>query len=262
LDDFVVPQVISYLRCPNCGLYQYGPPVDNSFYGDEEYHANYERHDKRKLRTAAVRLNRIAPLLRTDAPSFLDVGCGTGCMVRAAQDRGWTASGVDVSRRVVELGREAGLDTHLVGDHKLPFDDQSFDVVTAWSVIEHVTDVRTTLSEWARVLRPGGVLVVDTSDADCWKVKLLGARYRRFWRQDHTYAFTPATLGRFVEEAGFELTRRPFVGRLRDLSTGMACYAMAYQGLFELRSRLRLQKPFQIFARRLEDASGQNRRAA
>jgi SAM-dependent methyltransferase len=263
LEEFVVPRVISYLWCRQCGLYQYGPPVDNSFYGDEEYHAGYEQHDERKLRTASVRLNRIASLLTAERPRILDVGCGTGCVLRAAQERGWDASGVDVSQRVVRLSQEQGLDAHLVGDHKLPFDDQSFDVVTAWSVVEHVADVRETLAEWWRVLRVDGVLVLDTSDATCWKVALLGPKYGRFWRSDHTYVFSPATLGRFVENTGFQVISRPFVGRLRELSPGMACYAIAYQSLFELRSQLGLQKPFQVFARRLEEAqTGQRREAA
>lgn len=262
LEEFAVPRVIVYQRCPGCGLYQNGPPVDLSFYGDEEYHENYERHERRKMRTAAVRLNRIAALLARDKPRLLDVGCGTGCMLKSARLRGWDAAGVDVSPRMVRRGRDQGLEIHRVDGHELPFDDQSFDAVTAWSVIEHVPDVRVTLAEWRRVLRPGGVLVTDTSDARCWKVKLLGAKYRRFWRTDHTYAFTPATLGQFTQQAGFDLLRRPFVGRLRDLPPRMAGYAVAYQGLFEFRSRLGLQKPFQIFARRRDAEDVEKRQAA
>lgn len=262
LEEYVVPGVINYLWCRRCGLYQYGPPVDNSFYGDEEYHAGYEQHDRRKVRTATVRLNRIASMLSAEKPHILDVGCGTGCILRAARERGWDASGVDVSRRVVQMCQQQELDAHLVSDHHLPFDDQTFDVVTAWSVVEHVADVRQTLAEWWRVLRVDGVLVLDTSDATCWKVALLGANYRRFWRSDHTYVFSPATLGQFVEQAGFEVVSRPFVGRLRDLTLGMGCYAIAYQSLFEVRSLLGLQKPFQVFARRRASAQTHGRREA
>jgi ubiquinone/menaquinone biosynthesis C-methylase UbiE len=254
--------VIKYLRCPECGLYQYGPPVDNSFYGDEDYHANYERHHERKVRTATIRLHRIASLLAAERPRILDVGCGTGAILEAAQHRGWEASGVDVSDRMVQRGREQGLDVHPVSGHELPFADESFDVVTAWSVIEHVSDVRVTLAEWRSVLRVGGVLVVDTSDALCWKVQLLGAKYRRFWRPDHTYAFTPATLGEFLTQAGFELLPRPFLGSLRGLSPAMAGYALAYQSLFEVRQALGLQKPFQLFARRTAAEAGGTSRAA
>jgi hypothetical protein len=47
--------------------------VDSAAYA-EEYHAGYEQHRDKKLRTAAVRLNRIAPLIRADSPRLLDVG--------------------------------------------------------------------------------------------------------------------------------------------------------------------------------------------
>jgi ubiquinone/menaquinone biosynthesis C-methylase UbiE len=250
LEPFVVPRITTLWRCPQCGLYQYGALVGTSTYEDQEYHAGYDRHARRKLRTATVRLSRIAAVVNVERPRLLDVGCGLGFVLEAAVARGWDASGVDVSGRVVEICRQKGLDSHVVTDDRLPFDDQSFDIVTAWSVIEHMGDVREALDEWRRVLRPGGLLVVDTSDADCLKVRLLGARYRRFWRPEHTYAFTPRTLVQLLEKAGYQLIPQPLLGRLRGLSAPMACYAVAYQTQFELRRVLRIQKPFQLFARR------------
>jgi ubiquinone/menaquinone biosynthesis C-methylase UbiE len=251
LEHYAVPGVVSYLFCRGCRLYQYGPVVDSSQYNDGDYHAVFERKHDRKLRTAIVRLNRVASLIASDSVRFLDVGCGTGPILEAARLRGWSASGVDVSERIVQHCRDKGFDSHVVDGHELPFEDQTFDAVTAWSVIEHVADVRASLAEWRRVLRAGGLLVVDTSDALCWKARLLGARYRRFWSPNHSYVFTPENLGRFIEQTGFELLRRPFAGRLRDLPSGMAMYAVGYQAQFELKQATRLQKSFQLFARRV-----------
>ena len=97
-------------------------------------------------------------------------------MLEAASLRGWNAVGADISRRAVRICRQKGFECHTVDGHELPFDDESFDIVTGWSIIEHVIDVSKTLIEWRRVLRSGGVLAMDTSDAACLKAKLLLCR--------------------------------------------------------------------------------------
>jgi ubiquinone/menaquinone biosynthesis C-methylase UbiE len=250
LERYDVPGVASYLLCRDCMLYQYGPVSAGSPDYDPDIHSYYESRRERKLRTAVVRLNRVAPLVSGKDVRLLDVGCGTGATLEAAGRRGWRATGVDISEKIVLRCREAGCDSHVAEDHDLPFDDGTFDAVTAWSVIEHVADVRASLAEWRRVLRPGGLLAIDTSDALCWKTRLLGAGYRRFWSPHHSYVFTPENLRGFLEQAGFETLRPPFVGRLRDLPPGMALHALGYQAQFELKQALRLQKTFQLFARR------------
>jgi ubiquinone/menaquinone biosynthesis C-methylase UbiE len=262
LREFVVPGKTKFLVCPRCRLYQYGPLVDNSAYDAGTYHNSYREHRSRKLRTARVRLNRIAPLTRAARPVILDVGCGTGSILHAARERGWTAMGVDVSTRAVAECREQGWDCHVVQGVQLPFEDCSFDVLTSWSVIEHVPDVRATLREWHRVLRPGGIVAVDTSTSDYLKARLLGSRYRRFWPVGHTYTFNAQNLARFFVQAGFTLEPQPFVGRLAQLDWPMRCYAVAYQLQYELRRALRLQRAFQLFARRKpEDGSLEQVRA-
>ena len=144
----------------------------------------------------------------------------------------------------------------------LPFENESFDVVTAWSVVEHVTDVRDVLREWHRVLRPGGVLAMDTSDAACLKARLLGARYRGIWVPGHTYTFTRRTLREFCRQAGFAELRQPLIGRPVGMSLGEVAHAAAYQAQYEIRNLLRIQKAFQLFLRKPAANAAQRNRAA
>jgi ubiquinone/menaquinone biosynthesis C-methylase UbiE len=250
LEEFAVPNRSTWQLCRHCRLYQYGPADTVEGWDDETYHQGNERNRNRKLRTATVRLNRVGALVKGWAPRLLDLGCGIGNTLEAAVRRGWRAVGVEVSRRSIRKCRERGFDCYVIDGHRLPFTDESFDVATAWSVIEHVVDVRQTLDEVWRILRVGGVLAMDTSNAACLKVRLLQKKYRRFWVPGHTYAFSPKTLGRFLEEAGFTVVRQPFLGRWSDLSSAMACYAVGYQTQYELRRILGVQKAFQIFARK------------
>jgi SAM-dependent methyltransferase len=215
-----------------------------------QYHQGYERHRAQKLRTAMVRLNRAAAWLTVERPRLLDIGCSVGCTVEAADARGWKGVGVDVSEDAVSYCRSRGLDCQVVGPVELPFADQSFDVVVNWHVIEHVADVKQTLEEWRRVLKPGGVLFLETPDATCGKVRRLKEKYRKFWAPEHTYTFTPDNLGRFLSLAGFQLLPTPWLGPLRRVGLRQASYICGYQTYQALRQVLGVSKAFQICARR------------
>ena len=249
LKEFCVPRSTTLWHCAQCGLYQNGRLAEASAYEDV-YHQGYEHHRAKKLRTAAVRLNRVAPLVGAKKPRLLDVGSSVGCVIEAALARGWDAVGIDVSASAVKFCRDRKLPCRLAQGDRLPFPDNSFDVLTSWHVIEHVADVEATLADWFRVLRPGGVMALETPDASSPIVRWRGSRYRKFWAPEHTYTFTPATLGAFIEQAGFTMLSRPVFGRLGEQTARMAAYTVAYQTYHGIRKAAGIQKAFQIFARR------------
>ena len=95
-----------------------------------------------------------------DQRRILDVGCGTGTMLTYLASYG-KAQGVDVDEEAVGYCHERGLaDVRQGAAETLPFDDGSFDLVTALDVIEHLDDDAVALREMRRVLRPGGQVLV------------------------------------------------------------------------------------------------------
>ena len=254
LEPFVIPGVVSMSRCPHCNLYQKGRTPDAGHYR-LPYHAGYAAGRRRKLRTAVVRLSRIAGQVSVGTPRLLDVGCSLGYTVEAASALGWDAEGVDVSPDAIASCRKRGLSCRESGAEELPFPDESFDVVTAWHVLEHVADAARALAEWHRVVRPGGLLVLEVPDAESPKVLRRGTSYRRFWTPEHVYVFSPRNLVPLVDEAEFEVVRAPWLGRLDQLTTGMAMYSVASQMLRGLMKVAGLSKAFQLFCRRPERAA-------
>jgi SAM-dependent methyltransferase len=92
----------------------------------------------------------------------LDVGCGTGRWVRRLEEHGLSVVGMDQSSEMLSLARNRGTLSPLVSGEvqNLPFRDESFDCVSAVTVIQHILpqeQIRA-LSEMVRVLRPGGYL--------------------------------------------------------------------------------------------------------
>ena len=114
------------------------------------------------------KFRRICELVREQLPceAFLDAGCGDGRYLAAlAAELPPRRAGVDLSGRILETAaarvradfRQASLET-------LPFEDGAFDLVLCTQVIEHVPRPDVAVFELARVLRPGGRLVISTDN--------------------------------------------------------------------------------------------------
>ncbi len=94
---------------------------------------------------------------------ILDVGCGLGGFILACQDNGIKALGLEIDHYAAEIARLrlGGNESVVVSDgENLPFGNDSFDIVTSITVIEHVKDIEKSLREARRVLKRGGCLVI------------------------------------------------------------------------------------------------------
>jgi SAM-dependent methyltransferase len=136
-------------------------------------------------------------------PRILDVGCGTGANLLLLSKYG-DAEGVDVSEDALAFCRERGLsDVKLGAGEELPYDDNTFDLVTAFDVVEHMDDDLAGLSEMFRVLRPGGhALLFVPTFMFLWGLQDEVSNHRRRYRLPE--------LRRVLEKAGFEIERSTY----------------------------------------------------
>ena len=136
-------------------------------------------------------------------PRILDVGCGTGANLLMLSKYG-DAEGVDISEDALSFCRERGLDKVKLGaGEELPYDDGTFDLVTAFDVVEHMDDDLAGLKEMRRVLRPGGhVLLFVPTFEFLWGLQDDVSHHRRRYRMSQ--------LRRVLEEAGFEIERTTY----------------------------------------------------
>jgi len=100
----------------------------------------------------------------------LDVGCGAAYGTEMLLKDGAARSvvGLDINLDGVEAGAISGLSLVLGDAMKLPFVDESFDVITAFEIIEHLDDAECALREIKRVLKTGGVALISTPRRDLW----------------------------------------------------------------------------------------------
>ena len=92
---------------------------------------------------------------------ILDIGCAGGLLIEELRSAGYRQiTGIDVSPAAIAQCRAAGIPEAELGDATCPgFPPESFDVIIASDVLEHLGDVPTALAAWRRILRPGGIII-------------------------------------------------------------------------------------------------------
>ncbi|HEY0256082.1 MAG TPA: class I SAM-dependent methyltransferase [Candidatus Methylacidiphilales bacterium] len=98
----------------------------------------------------------------TAGQALLDVGCGVGQVVRALQEQGLRAHGIDVSETSIEIARKSSEACQVYDGQRIPFPDGNFQAVGAFNVLEHVEDPIAFLDEAGRVLAPGGRMIISS----------------------------------------------------------------------------------------------------
>jgi SAM-dependent methyltransferase len=157
-------------------------------------------------------------------PHILDIGCGTGGNLRMLSQFG-EAEGVDVSPDAVAFCRERGLQNVKLGAaESLPYEDATFDLVTALDVVEHLDDDVAGLREMRRVLRPGGrLLMFVPTFMFLWGVQDEVSHHRRRYRL--------AELRRVANEAGFSIERTTYANITFFLPTLLGRQLMRLTGI-------------------------------
>jgi arsenite methyltransferase len=208
----------------------------------ERLEALYASDDVVRQREAVI--SAIAP---TSAERGVDIGCGTGLLaveLGRALGPGGEVLGVDSSARMVESTRrraaaEAVPVRASLGDAtSLPIADGWADFAVATQVLEYVPDVALALREAARVVRPGGrLLVLDTEWSSCvWEGddRELVDRMLKAWRTHFAHPDLPRLLPQLLREAGFVDIRAdgvPFTSLTLDedgFSAGMLATIVSY----------------------------------
>lgn len=110
---------------------------------------------------AAARAALVPPTTRPGAV-LVDLGCGAGLLAPHLIGRGYRHVGVDLTASALTQAAAHGVTTVRGDVTAVPLADGCADVVTAGEILEHVTDLPAAVAQACRLLRPGGLLVIDT----------------------------------------------------------------------------------------------------
>lgn len=197
------------VRCRRCGL-RYLNPRPATEVLDRYYPATYDPFARRglsariKARQYRRAVDELWPFLSPPA-RVLDLGCATGDLLQVVRERGNpNVVGIEPSIHAAAISRDRyGLDVHAgqLADAAIP--DASLDAVLMSHVIEHLPSPSRTLTEIARVLRPGGTVVLWLPNADSLAARFWDDAWMGYDAPRHLYTFTPVTLTALLQRTGF-----------------------------------------------------------
>lgn len=210
----------SVVRCLGCTtMYKVlaDPSKPPSAYYDDSYaDSDYWTPDDASTRAFTWIRDAIARVVSPRGASLLDVGCGPGLFVEAAQARGFRVTGLELNATLAQRARERTGAEVVVGDFlATPLAGRKFDVITMLDLIEHLPDPVGALAQSAELLAPGGRLVLYTPNHSSVIVRVADLVYRatrgrlagpvaEIFDCTHVVFFDVATLTRAVHAAGLD----------------------------------------------------------
>jgi 2-polyprenyl-3-methyl-5-hydroxy-6-metoxy-1,4-benzoquinol methylase len=221
-----VAQKHQIVRCMNCGLMYAYPRATAAI---AQYVAAGQTSEPMTLQTPSVirsfdKLPDYEPIgvelraLRPQGKALLELGCHAGVLLDRFRSQGWKVSGVEPDSKAANFARSHyRLDVKASTLEDAGYDPATFDAVVMLHVIEHLDDPAGTVGVAARVLRPGGFLVVETPVYDTLMYRLLGRRERSLSCDGHIVFYTDRTLAALLERCGFEIVTQRRVGRTVSL---------------------------------------------
>lgn len=196
-------------RCDACQLAQRHPIPDAqgiaALYADaapEEMAYDYDSNAAWSL--ARRRLQK--RLADQQAPSVLDVGCHTGLFL-GGLPAAWKRFGVENPGPPADVARDVNK-VEVIADWIETIDakwDACFDAVTLFDVIEHVADPAAAIARLARLLKPGGALLISSGNFDAWTWRWLGSGHWYLQTPQHLSVISRGFFRHVAEERGLRL---------------------------------------------------------
>jgi len=153
--------------------------------------------------------SQIDRLLDKNTPTLLDIGCGGATFLDVCKQNGWQVEGVDPSPSASQVALESyGIKVHQGDFNKIEF-DKTYDVITLWGVLEHVSDPVATINKAKTLLNKGGIIAFEVPSADCFiseylkKYSFSPTRYIESGR--HNIFFSRKVIQQIAEDSGLKL---------------------------------------------------------
>lgn len=204
--EFIKAETFQLMQCDSCGLL-WTDAFDKRgiSYDTDEYFVDKNRYleswDTFCLHFDGL-LDKITAYKKTG--TFLDVGCGVGCLVSRAKERGFSSEGVEISTWAAGFARDRkGLNVITGSLEEAAYAPDMFDVVVVNHVLEHVPDFGVLLREVRRILKSDGLLVVGVPNIGSIMARFAGAQWASLRPDEHRWHFTPETIKALIKKEGF-----------------------------------------------------------
>jgi 2-polyprenyl-3-methyl-5-hydroxy-6-metoxy-1,4-benzoquinol methylase len=240
-------QLFHIVRCGACSLTFVNPRLTEAenvaLYDEAYFHGagfdesiNYEQLDERTRRGENAGIITKIRTLHEKPTRVLDVGCGTGSLLRALEAAGgFDVWGLELSEYAASRARDTTHARVIVGDVlTAALEGETFDVINATEVIEHLRDPLAFFRRVKSLLRPGGLFIYNTGNIEGAYARALGAQWPYLHPEGHLFYYSPSTLERYFHRAGLGVLRVADLERKRRRVVVEAEGEIAYSQLLYL----------------------------
>lgn len=142
--------------------------------------------------------------LQQSKGSLLDIGAGTGDFLFVAKNNGWNAVGIEPSEKAKSIAQSKGVE---LKSSLSDFDDNSFDIITMWHVLEHVPDLEYQIKELKRLVKPNGSIIIAVPNFKSFDATY----YKEFWAAydvpRHLWHFSKTAIKKLFTKEDLELVQ-------------------------------------------------------
>jgi len=212
--------------CSDCAFVTFAAEVDDlkleALYGEDYFHgdeyADYVSEGpelRRNFRERLTTLEQLQP--PTERRRLYEVGAAYGFFLDEARSLYGDVAGIDISEDAAKYAR-VELDLNVVADDYLAASlPEPVDLLCMWDTIEHLGKPREFLAKAAGDVRPGGLLALTTGDIGSLNARLRGRRWRMIHPPTHLHYFSRESLGRLLDDVGFDVIHVETAGNSRSL---------------------------------------------
>lgn len=209
--DYLTGETFQIVQCQTCMMHfvspqpaleemsRYYPPV---YYGD--------RRSFFEVVTCWIRMRHVQRAQgHHKTGTLLDVGCGKGGMLQMLQKKGWRVLGTEFGTHPAQTtGDGDAVDIRYGALEACQLPGDSFDVVTLWHVLEHLTNPRETLREIRRLLKKEGKIILAVPNFGSLQAQWAGRHWLHLDVPRHVWHFTQVHLTSLLEQEGFAIEKR------------------------------------------------------
>lgn len=212
-DHSVSGESFALVKCEKCSLVFTNPRPDekslSAYYKSDEYISHTDKANSLinfiyklvRQYTISQKIKLIKKLNK--GPGYLlDYGCGTGDFIKVANNKDWHAYGYepDVNANQIALSKNPGRILNSIIDP-----DKQFDIITAWHVIEHVSDLNQTIKNIKKILAPEGQLIIALPNHKSYDAEHYEKNWAAYDVPRHLYHFEPGSIKSFANKFKLKL---------------------------------------------------------
>lgn len=195
------------VRCTHCGLVRtdHPPPSEPLYVYGETVDAG-KRFGTAQRVLQWFRRARVRQFLGQQSGRALDVGCGDGSFLAALAEQGWEVYGTELSALIAASARHRLGDRVHAGElESAAYPKASFDLVTFWHVLEHLSNPKRALVEARRLVKSDGMVVIAVPNIGSFQAQLFREDWLHLDVPRHRWHFDSTTLARLAEHCGFDV---------------------------------------------------------